>query len=304
MIAARSPEKAERAAASIRLQRPGAALEFVRLDLADLASVAEAAAVIAPKPVDGIVANAAVLPWDRVSRTVDGFEPAMGTNHLGHFALLARVLPAIVPGGGIVSLGSMSAIGQRLRLDDLSPTRPMASYDAYGKSKLAVMTFAAELDRRLRTAGRDQRSVIAHPGLRDRRAVAVPSGDHRPGQPRLPPRGLVAREREGPRRRRERARPPRRPRRRVLGTGRPTLRDARRPEAGPTGWPGRGPRGGPSTLGGVGAAHRRRIRRRAPLLASGRAPGPRTGPVTASSRAAPTRPRGGRSGSPCRAPCG
>lgn len=159
-IAARSPERAARALESIREQVPDAEVDRVRLDLADLAAIRDAAAEIGSEQVDGIVLNAGVLPWDRAVRTVDGFEPVFGTNQLGHFALLAQLFPALAPDAGVVFLGSVTHRGKRLRLDD--PMRLRSG--AYGRSKLAAMTTAVELDRRVRAAGLGIRSTIAHPG--------------------------------------------------------------------------------------------------------------------------------------------
>lgn len=163
-IAARNAGRAQQAIDAIRGQQPDADVAFLRLDLADLGSVREAAAAIRDGgPVDGIVANAGVLPWDAMPDTADGFEPAFGTNQLGHFALLAEAFSALSPDAGLVFLGSTSRYGMRLDLDDLQPRR-IPKYARYGRSKLAVMTTAVELDRRLRAAGSGVRSLIAHPG--------------------------------------------------------------------------------------------------------------------------------------------
>lgn len=163
-IAARSPERSDRALESIRAQVPGAEVDRVRLDLADLASVRDAAAELAAEPIDGIVLNAGVLPWDRPRPTADGFEPVFGTNQLGHFALLAGVFPALSRQAGVVALGSITHRGKRLRLDPSPARRDARMRGAYGHSKLAVMTTALELDRRVRAAGLAIRSTIAHPG--------------------------------------------------------------------------------------------------------------------------------------------
>ena len=164
-VAARDPQRADRAVASIRRQIPGALVDRVRLDLADLSSVRDAAAELAAEPIDGVVLNAGVLPWDRPAPTADGFEPVFGTNQLGHFALLAQLFPALTPGAGVVALGSVTHRGKRLRLDEIMAERDApARRGAYGRSKLAVMTTAIELDRRLRAAGSTIRSTIAHPG--------------------------------------------------------------------------------------------------------------------------------------------
>jgi len=181
-IACRRLDRGERAADSIAAQVPGASVDVVHLDLADPESIARASAELTREPIDGIVANAGVLPWERAQPTVQGFEPVIGTNLLGHFALLARIHGALTDHAGVVQLGSLSAKGQRLRLDDLMSERGHPSrYTVYGRSKLAVMTFAIELDRRLRAAGRTQRSVIAHPGY-----ATDALGPRRPGVIRDP----------------------------------------------------------------------------------------------------------------------
>jgi len=163
-IAARNAERAARAVAMIRSIHAHAIVDVVRLDLASLASVRDAAAAIADSgPVDGLIENAGVLPWDRVGETEDGFDAVFGTNQLGHFALAARLWPSFSPGGVLVALGSVTHRGQRLDFDDLESRRASRA-TRYGRSKLAVMTTAVELDRRIRAARRAERSVIAHPG--------------------------------------------------------------------------------------------------------------------------------------------
>ena len=163
-IAARSPERASRAAESIRVQVPGAEVDLVRLDLADLGSVRDAAAELASAPIDGIVLNAGVLPWDRSAASADGMAPTFAINQLGHFALLAQVFGALTERAGVVALGSLSHHGQRLRLGPARSERDRRIPGGYAHSKLAVMTTAIELDRRVRAAGLGIRSVIAHPG--------------------------------------------------------------------------------------------------------------------------------------------
>lgn len=168
VLAARSAERAVRASDAIRARVRGAELETVDLDLADLASVRSGASAIrAGGPVDVLLANAGVVGSRRRRETADGHELQFGTNHLGHFALVAHLLPALreAPAGRIVHLGSISHRFVRLDLDD-----PMMDYHytgavAYARSKLAVMTFGFELDRRLRAAGSSVSSVVAHPGL-------------------------------------------------------------------------------------------------------------------------------------------
>lgn len=168
VLAARSPERAARAESLLRERVPGADVETVRLDLADLSSVREGAAVLTDGgPVDVLLANAGVVGSRRRRETADGHELQFGTNHLGHFALVSHLLPALTASraGRVVHLGSIAHRFVRLDLDDPMMRGHYVGAVAYARSKLAVMTFGLELDRRLRAAGSTVASVVAHPGL-------------------------------------------------------------------------------------------------------------------------------------------
>lgn len=168
VMACRDRGRAEVAATSVRERVPGAALEIVVADLADLDSLRQAADEIrSGGAVDTLVANAGVVGSRRRSTTADGFEMQFGTNHLGHFALIAHLLPELTAAdaGRIIHLGSISHRWVRLDLDDPMMVAHYRNYVAYARSKLAVMTFGFELDRRLREAGSSVRSIVAHPGF-------------------------------------------------------------------------------------------------------------------------------------------
>lgn len=161
VIGSRDPAKAEAARAAIRAQVAGAKVEYVRLDLADLASVGAAD----PGELDAVVCNAGVM-LDAPPRreTAAGHELMFGTNHLGHFALVARLMPLLAPDARIVTTGSFAAKSSSLDFADLQSERDYRPKRAYERSKLAQMLFAVELDRRLREAGSKRLSVVAHPG--------------------------------------------------------------------------------------------------------------------------------------------
>jgi NAD(P)-dependent dehydrogenase (short-subunit alcohol dehydrogenase family) len=156
VLAVRSEEKGRAAAASV----PGRA-EVRRLDLADLASV-RAFAARWEGPVDVLVSNAGIMAVPE-SRTADGFEAQIGTNHLGHFALTGLLLEHVTD--RVVTLASGAHRIGRIRLDDLNWERGRYSaWAAYGQSKLANLLFTLELQRRLTSAGSPVRAVAAHPG--------------------------------------------------------------------------------------------------------------------------------------------
>ena len=163
VVAARDPAKG---AAAVRTL--GARTRFERLDLADLGSVTAFAAAMEARgaPVDLLVNNAGVMaPPERVE-TRDGFELQFGTNHLGPFALTGRLLPLLRRAAAprVVSVASLAARVGALDFDDLQSQRGYSAWRAYGRSKLADLLFARELERRSAAAGWGVRSFAAHPG--------------------------------------------------------------------------------------------------------------------------------------------
>ena len=144
----------------------GANLELRLLDLADLASVQSFA--------DGfledhdrlhvLIANAGIMACPQ-GTTVDGFELQFGTNHLGHFLLITRLLPALIAADGarVVLLSSAGHRFGDVDLDDPGFERqPYDAWVAYGRAKTANVLCAVGLDRRYRDEG--VRAFAVHPG--------------------------------------------------------------------------------------------------------------------------------------------
>jgi NAD(P)-dependent dehydrogenase (short-subunit alcohol dehydrogenase family) len=168
VMATRDARKTEAAADRVRRAVPGAILEQVQLDLADLSSVRDAAAVIADRHdrIDVLLCNAGLMATPE-RRTVDGFELQLGVNHLGHAALTARLLPLLGHDADpriVVVSSEAHRIGQ-LDLDDLQwERRRYRRWGAYGQSKLANLLYVRELARRLEVAGSPITAAAAHPG--------------------------------------------------------------------------------------------------------------------------------------------
>ncbi|MCB2176789.1 MAG: SDR family NAD(P)-dependent oxidoreductase [Actinomycetales bacterium] len=169
VMAARDRVKTSAAVEEIRRETPGALLEPVDLDLASLASVRAAIEqVLAEHPrLDILINNAGVMATPE-RRTADGFELQLGVNHLGHWALTALLMPALLaaPRARVVTVTSTAHHMGR----PLDPANPhlhgrYTPWGAYGQSKLANYHFGLGLDRELRRAGRPAQSLIAHPGL-------------------------------------------------------------------------------------------------------------------------------------------
>jgi NAD(P)-dependent dehydrogenase (short-subunit alcohol dehydrogenase family) len=169
VIAARDQDKAHSAMQEIIADIPDAALRLYELDLASLDSVrACAAAVLADHSrIDLLVNNAGIMGIPKQT-TADGFEMQVGVNHLGHFVLTHRLLPALLAGreSRVVSVTSFGRfIGRSIRPQDRPMPKLYEPWTAYGRAKLANLQFAMELQRRLEAAGAGVRSVAAHPGL-------------------------------------------------------------------------------------------------------------------------------------------
>jgi NAD(P)-dependent dehydrogenase (short-subunit alcohol dehydrogenase family) len=165
IIAARNPEKSAKAAVSLATASDRPAPAVLDLDLSDLRSVAKAAAQLT-EPLDLLINNAGVMATP-YRQTVDGFELQLGTNHLGHFALTARLLPLLLRAERprVVTVSSfMHTIIRRITKGDLHAAGGYRKWEAYGKSKLANLLFMLELDRRARARGSRLLSAGAHPG--------------------------------------------------------------------------------------------------------------------------------------------
>ena len=167
ILAARNPAKAAAALGRIRAAVAGADVRFLPLDLADLASVARFAEEAGHAPLHILVNNAGVMAFPTRRVTRDGFEEQIGTNYLGHFALTAHLLPALLAAPGkarVVSLASLAHQRGRIALDDLQGERDYDPWVAYQQSKLAMLIFAREFQRRAKENGWALRSIAAHPG--------------------------------------------------------------------------------------------------------------------------------------------
>jgi NAD(P)-dependent dehydrogenase (short-subunit alcohol dehydrogenase family) len=164
-MAVRDTDRGEEAAGKVHTN--GAAVEVMRLDLADLGSVGDFAQAFAERHEgpDLLVNNAGVMALPH-RRTADGFEMQFGTNHLGHFALTGRLLPGILRRRDprVVTVSSNAHKGGRIKFDDLHGERRYMKWVAYSQSKLANVLFALELGRRAGEAGTSLHSVAAHPG--------------------------------------------------------------------------------------------------------------------------------------------
>lgn len=168
VIAVRNVVQGEKAAVKIRAKHPAASVAVMHLDLGDLASVRQFATEFTRRfdSLDLLINNAGVMvpPY---SKTKDGFELQLGTNHLGHFALTAHLLPAVMatPHSRIVTVSSIAARRAKINFTNLDGSNGYNPMSFYRQSKLANLLFAIELQHRLERAEANTISVACHPGI-------------------------------------------------------------------------------------------------------------------------------------------
>ncbi|MFE6887364.1 SDR family oxidoreductase [Streptomyces sp. NPDC057694] len=168
LMPVRNPRKGEAALAVIREQVPDAEVSLRSLDLSSLASVAGLGRTLLEedRPIHFLINNAGVMTPPERQTTADGFELQFGTNHLGHFALTAHLLPLLRAGHArVTSQVSVAANRGAINWDDLNWERAYDGMKAYGQSKVAFGLFGLELNRRSDAAGWGITSNLSHPGV-------------------------------------------------------------------------------------------------------------------------------------------
>ncbi|RFU47226.1 SDR family oxidoreductase [Paraburkholderia sp. DHOC27] len=183
VLTGRNEIKGNAALAAIRARYPQALLSYQHLDLSSLASVQEFSERFTREhgALDLLINNAGVMMPPQRKETVDGFELQFGTNYLGHFALTARLLPLLRNASAprVVSLSSIAhKVRAAIHFDDLQWTRRYDPWTAYAQSKLAMLMFALELQRRSDADGWGLLSSAAHPGFARTDLIANGPGEH------------------------------------------------------------------------------------------------------------------------------
>ena len=168
IMACRNPQKAEKALLSIKSENPNAELDFIQLNLGDLASVKKFAEAFKEKytSLDILINNAGVAQTPDL-KTKDGFEMQMGINHLGHFALTSYLVErlASTKNSRIAVVGSMNGEQGKMYFDDLFFEGEYDAMSAYNQSKLATHLFAYELGKRFENVGMGVEVLAANPGF-------------------------------------------------------------------------------------------------------------------------------------------
>src|ERR1700712_765525 len=151
VMAVRNLEKGEAARDEVLAANPAARIRLERIDLGSLESVADFAERLVGqgRPVDILLNNAGVMMPPQRETTGDGFELQFESNYLGHYALTARLLPLLraAEAPRVTSLSSFMAYFGRFDWSDLQSEK-YSPVRSYGLSKLAMLSFARELQAR------------------------------------------------------------------------------------------------------------------------------------------------------------
>lgn len=166
----RSSEKSNDAIKNLKEEFGAVAdVSFVHMDLAELASVRDAAVeVLRTVPqVDALICNAAIAQVPTQKFTKDGFESQLGTNHYGHFVLCGMLFDRIEESNGrvvvVASLGYKMGI-KTIQFDDMNWDKNYRANPVYSQSKLAQMMFAYELQDRVKATNKNVDVYVCHPG--------------------------------------------------------------------------------------------------------------------------------------------
>jgi NAD(P)-dependent dehydrogenase (short-subunit alcohol dehydrogenase family) len=167
IIAARKPELGEEIANQINEEVGMKRVSFGMLDLSSLEAIRHFAHRWGDRRLNLLINNAGVMACP-LSRTVDGLEMQIGTNHFGHFLLSVLLAPNLVDGaahsGHRSRLVSLSSIGHRrspVNFEDPNYlTRPYDKWEAYGQAKTANSLFALGFDKRFRDKGVNANAVM------------------------------------------------------------------------------------------------------------------------------------------------
>lgn len=169
VMACRSVDKANKARAELLADVPNGDAAVLALDISEPASIDAFVRQFTAQydRLDLLVNNAGVAAIPLARNSV-GQEMQFATNYLGAFSLTGRLLPRFVTSGWarIVNVGSLMHRVGKLELDDLNWERqPYNEWQSYGRSKVAMMSYTLELERRLRASGSNIIALGAHPGF-------------------------------------------------------------------------------------------------------------------------------------------
>jgi len=166
ILAGRSLERSEAAAAAIRSETGNSNVVAWKLDVSLMSSVRAFVAKFKKdeKRLDILVNNAGVAGLE-LARTEEGLEVTMASNHLGHFLLTNLLLGELKRSAPsrVVNVSSMAHRLADLELDNINSQRLFNRSKIYANTKLCNILFTRELAKRLANSGVTTYSL--HPGV-------------------------------------------------------------------------------------------------------------------------------------------
>lgn len=168
IMPARNTEKAKSVRTDILRIHPNAKIDIRNLDLSSLKSIRSFSDEINRDydRLDVLVNNAGIM-YCPYSKTSDGFEIQMGTNHLGPFALTTNLLPLLTktPNARIINTSSLAHLTGNIDFEDFNwENRKYQTMQAYADSKIANLYFTYELAKKLKDQANTPLVIAAHPG--------------------------------------------------------------------------------------------------------------------------------------------
>jgi len=165
VLAVRRPDAAQAVAQEINAMGEGSA-RTEEIDLSSFASIRAFAARWGERPLSILINNAGVMACP-LSRTEDGLEMQIGTNHFGHYLLSVLLAPALERGATperhsrVVSLSSIGHRRGAVNFEDPQYlTRPYDKWEAYGQAKTANSLFAVGFNARFKDRGINANAVM------------------------------------------------------------------------------------------------------------------------------------------------
>jgi len=169
IMASRNMEKAKKAKETIESEIPSADITIMQLDLASLKSIDDFAEIFNSKydRLDVLINKAGIM-FTKYGLTKDGFEQQNGVNHLGHFALTAKLYDLIknTENSRIVNVSSIAHKFGKIDIDNylFENKKGYSKARSYGRSKLSNLLFTFEMNRRFENHNVDIKVYAAHPG--------------------------------------------------------------------------------------------------------------------------------------------
>lgn len=169
VVMGRNAHKGAEAIDKILQVNPKAKVRFEKIDLADLSSITDFCSRMLAKgeAINLLINNAGVMTPPSRLETADRFELQFGTNHIGHFALTAQLIPLLrkAPDARVVTVSSVANRNGSINFDDLQSNKGYVPMKAYAQAKLANLMFALELQRQSDMNGWGIKSIASHPGV-------------------------------------------------------------------------------------------------------------------------------------------